>query len=111
MNADQRRVVALALQYIRETKPDAYGDGPADSWTDADWDLWQRANPLQREMTEVSRQILRGEVEIGEYAHKLLDGDTPYSVMKGAWAIIEDAIYRRAFFASRPAKIWRAICG
>lgn len=111
MNAGQKRVVALALQYVRETKPDAYGPGPADSWTEADWSLWQKANPLQRPMTEVSRKILSGEVNRFDYGLQVLGGDTPFSVMKGAWAIIEDAIHRRRFFSSPPARIWRAIRG
>jgi hypothetical protein len=60
-------------------------------------------------MTGVSRKILAGEVQVGDWVDQLLDGDTPYSVEKGAWAIIEDAIQRRGFFASLPVRIWRAI--
>ena len=58
MNAGQKRVVALALQYIRETKPDAYGLGLADSWTEADWDLWHKANPLPAESQRMMKMLL-----------------------------------------------------
>jgi len=58
------------------------------------------ANPLVPQMTEVSRQILGGEVQMEGYFSKLVDGDTPYSVEKGPWAIIEDAIHRRGSSAT-----------
>jgi hypothetical protein len=110
MNVDRERAVALALQYLREMKPDDHGPAPTDAWTDTDWDLWRRANPLQRQMTEVSGQILEGQREAGEYVHELLSGGSPFSVEKGAWAIIEDAIHRRGFLHRCPREYGGRFC-
>jgi hypothetical protein len=55
MNADQNKAVRLALDYLQQTTKQFT---PSDAWTDADWAIWRKANPLQDQMDTISREIL-----------------------------------------------------
>ena len=53
MNAEQTRAIALALRYVRETKPNEYGPGAADNWTDADREIIIKATPFSPERHKI----------------------------------------------------------
>jgi hypothetical protein len=103
MNADQNKAVRLALDYLQQTTKQFT---PSDAWTDADWAIWRNANPLQDQMVTISREILadpKGS-KFMEVGRQIIEGaDTPFSMQKGAWGIVEDAIHRRGF------RLWRSI--
>lgn len=103
MNADQNKAVRLALDYLQQTTKQFT---PSDAWTDADWAIWRKANPLQDQMGQFRAKILadpKGS-KFMEVARQIIEGDTPFSMQKGAWDIVEDAVHRRGFF-----RRWRSI--
>jgi hypothetical protein len=104
MNADQNKAVRLALDYLQQTTKQFT---PSDAWTDADWAIWRKANPLQDQMDTISREILADSKgsKFMEVGRQIIEGaDTPFSRQRGAWGIVEDAIHRRGFF-----RLWRGI--
>jgi hypothetical protein len=105
MNAGQTRAVALALEILQKTTEEFR---PVTAWTDADWAIWRRANPLQDQIDKISRELAADKDKMIEYAtsQRFLDDDTPFDMRKCAWAIIENAIHRRGFF-----RLWRSIIG
>ncbi len=103
MNADQNKAVRLALDDLQQTTKQFT---PSDAWTDADWAIWRKANPLQDQMGQFRAKILadpKGS-KFMEVARQIIEGDTPFSMQKGAWDIVEDAVHRRGFF-----RRWRSI--
>ena len=43
----------------------------------------------------------------GIVTERVESGDPLFSVEEGCWGIIEDAIHRRGFFASRLSRVWQ----
>ena len=115
MNAEQKRAVAMALQFVRDLKPDDHGPSPSDNWTDEDWAILRKANPLAPQMDAMVRgfvdttQKTEFDKTSAEITDQLLSGESPFSVSKGCWGIIEDAINRRRFFESPVSKVLRSI--
>jgi hypothetical protein len=103
MNADQNKAVRLALDYLQQTTKQFT---PSDAWTDADWAIWWKANPLQDQMDQFRAKILADpkDPKFMEVARRIIEGDTPFSTQRGAWGIVEDAVHRRGFF-----RLWRSI--
>ena len=107
MNAEQKKAVHMALDFLQRTTEDFT---PSDSWSDKEWAIWFKANPFQPKMESVSRGILADPSgkRFMEATSSILEStdDTPFSMRRGAWAVIENAIYRRGFFTW-----WRSIIG
>lgn len=115
MSPEQKRAIDLALEYLRETKPDDHGPSPADNWTDADWAILRKAIPptleeksLLKSLSGVMSKETFDQTVTGLISRSLSD-DPPFSVEKGCWGIIEDAIHRRGFFASGLSRTWRSL--
>ena len=114
MKAEQKRAIDLALQYLRETKPNEYGPSPADNWTEADWAILLKAIPLTLEEKNICKSLSSempkqtyDQIVTGLISRAQSD-DPPFSVEKGCWGIIEDAIHRRGFFGSGLSRVWRS---
>jgi len=103
MNADQNKAMSLALDILRKTTEEFTS---TDAWTDADLMIWRKANPPQDQMDRLSREFLADSDKLINHAPRMFDGDTPFSMRKGVWGIVEDAIDRRGFF-----QLWRSILG
>jgi hypothetical protein len=115
MNTEQKRAITLALLYVRETKPNDSGPGPADNWTDADREIIIKATPFSPERQKIIKELAgpmtkdRADQLWDAVIGRVQSDDPLFSVEEGCWGIIEDAIHRRGFFASGLSRVWRSL--
>jgi hypothetical protein len=106
MRADQKRAVDLALRVLREMT-DTYS--PTDEWSEEDWAIFQNANPLTIECQRYFAPALGDVPAMTELImSKVLDKDGPLTMERGCLSILEDAAYRRRFFAGAVTRLFRS---
>jgi hypothetical protein len=109
MTQDQKKAVAVAIDYLRNTSEES---SPADNWTEAEKQLFRRANPLTVEQERVAERLIRKGLDATiNYAQEHVLGEKPsvFSSSEGCWRIIEDAVNRSGFFQSPLRRAWQFI--
>jgi len=102
MNADQKRIIQLAIELV-QGDGEAYGEGLCDGWTERDKEIFSQANPLAQKAQDAIRAFVNHPTEtaVDDITNMVLySKHSPFSVRDGCWGIIQDAIYRRGYFAS-----------